>query len=164
MDTNKEIRVNPDKIHLQSIRPLTDSINIDPSVVEPTLIKYDVNFEVGSGLSIDNNAVKVLIKATFKAMDEHDNAIGIDGAYSCEFILTIDNLVDFIVKDQNDDGLVVLHGAMAGSILGICYSTFRGIVFSRSKCVLNTGILLPIVDPLKLNTIKALAPDKSTEQ
>ena len=163
MDNNKEVRVNPEKIHLQSIRPLTDSIYTDPSIANPNAIKYNVNFEVGSGVSFETNAVKILIKAVFNGLDEQDNLVGIDGEYSCEFVLVVENLKDFIVNDQNEEGLVVLHGAMAGSLLGICYSTFRGIVFSRSKCVLNTGVLLPVVDPLKLSTIKAMAPDLHKE-
>lgn len=162
MDNNKEIRVNPDKIHLESIRQLTDSINIDHSiVVVPTIVKYDISFEVGSGLALEANAVKIVIKATINGLDENDNAIGINGVYSCEFLLTIDNLLDFIINDQNEEELIVLHAAMAGSVLGICYSTFRGIVYSRSKSVLANGIILPVVDPLKLNTIKALVPNSN---
>jgi hypothetical protein len=159
MENKNELRVNPDKIKIQSIRPLSDILYIDPSVLQPNEITYDVNFEVTNGVSLEANAVRIVIKASFTGLDHEDKPLGITGEYSCEFILLIDNLATFVIQDQNQEGLVVLHGAMAGTLMSICYSTFRGIVYSRSRSVLNTGIILPVVDPQKLSTFSGHTPD-----
>lgn len=157
MQQTNEIRVNPDKIHLQLIRPLASTIQIDPNVTAQSAAKFNVNFEVGTGISLEANAVKIIIKANLVGIDAQDTPVGIQGEFLCEFILMVENLADFMMTPPNQEGEIVLHGLMAGSLLGICYSTFRGIVFANSKTVLLEGIILPVLDPLKLSVIKAEA-------
>lgn len=158
MENTNEPRVNPDKIKLQVIKPLTEILYIDPMVFIPNEINYDVNFEVTNGVSLEVNAVRIVIKAMFNGSNHEDKPLGITGEYTYEFILVIEDLAEFLTKDPNEDALMVLNGAMAGTLMGICYSTFRGIVYSRSRSVLNTGIILPVVDPQKISNFKFNAP------
>lgn len=157
MQNTNELRVIPDKIQLQVIRPLVSSIQIEPNGTGQNVAKFNVNFEVGNGISFDANAVKIIIKANLVGLDAQDAPVGIQGEFACEFILAVENLKDFLVKEPNQEAEIVLHGMMAGSLLGICYSTFRGIVFANSKTVLHEGIILPVVDPLKLTVMKVEA-------
>jgi hypothetical protein len=155
MDRKKELKVHPEKIQLQVIRPLTESINIDPTAILAQLTQYRVMVEVGNNISIDTQAVKILIKASFRGLDMHAKQLGINGEFACEFVFVVEHLSDYIMSPTNEAGSVVLHGAMAGTLIGICYSTFRGMVFTRSQNILPKAVILPVVDPLKLNTIKA---------
>jgi hypothetical protein len=159
MENNNEPRVNPDKIKLQSIRPLTNLLYIDSDIQIPDEINYNVNFEVYNGVSIEANAVKIIIKVVLTGTDQEEKPLGINGEYACEFILLIDNLASFVTKDPKEEALVVLHGALAGTLMGICYSTFRGIVYSSSRTVLSTGIILPVLDPQKIGNFNIQAPD-----
>lgn len=155
MDRKKDIKVHPEKIQLQVIRPLMESNNIDATAILTNLTQYKLSVEVGNNISIDTQAVKIFIKASYRGIDIHAKQMGVYGEYACEFVFVVEHLSDYILSPTNEAGSVVLHGAMAGTLIGICYSTFRGMVFTRSQNILPKGIILPVADPLKLSIVKA---------
>lgn len=57
----------------------------------------------------------------------------------------IDNLEDFILEEEN-----AVSSELSAILVGLVYSTLRGILFDRTKGTIFEGLLLPIIAPKAL--------------
>lgn len=138
-------KIIPEKILIQKITIINAQVN-GPSSTEggwdELVLKVDVktsfNEQIGcrAVLSIDilreNEDPKMEIKANF----------------TIEFLLEIENLNDFKILVSESE--IQLDSRLGATIVGIIYSTARGIIYSRTAGTVIQGVILPVVDPYSL--------------
>ena len=71
----------------------------------------------------------------------------VNAEYKTEYIFTVENLSQFSEKKEE---VVLLDTSMAATLMGIAYSTTRGIILTRTQGTLLDGVLLPVLNPKDL--------------
>lgn len=145
-------KIVPEKITLQSVKVLSGSINSSEAVDPDRIIGYNTHFDFAQGLNVENNAVRVIIGVRLVARDVDNNKLDVNGEYKTEFIFKVENLKDFVIENekQKSHQIIVINSLLSGTLAGIAYSTLRGIVLSRTQGTALEGVILPVIDPVKL--------------
>jgi len=127
--------VNPNLIHLIDITAVQDFLQVDASISsENPLMKVAQKVQH----DLDQQLVKVTLQITLSTSNE------LKASLLYDFVYKIDNLPDFIVgKDEQ----TVFTAQLIGTLLGISYSTMRGIFYQKFKELNIPEILLPVLNP-----------------
>lgn len=134
--------INPEKIHL---------IHID--VVESSVIDVkqkshnDFNIEVAHTTmhNLSNEKMKIGLFIDLIHTDISNRA---KATFVIDFHFKIDELNQFYeLKEPNHP---VFHGLFVATLLGICFSTARGMIYERLSNTNMQGIILPVVSPTKI--------------
>ncbi|NQD70185.1 hypothetical protein HP439_05560 [Sphingobacterium shayense] len=64
--------------------------------------------------------------------------------YLYEFIYEVDNILDFLVEEKEDK---VFTGQIVGTLIGISYSTLRGLLYGKMGETNLNGFILPVINP-----------------
>jgi len=64
--------------------------------------------------------------------------------YMYDFIFDVENMLDFLVDVENKQ---VFTGQIVGTLIGISYSTLRGLVYSKLNETNLNGFILPVINP-----------------
>ncbi|MBK6947694.1 MAG: hypothetical protein IPH16_06115 [Haliscomenobacter sp.] len=68
-------------------------------------------------------------------------------SYHLDFVLEVENLEVFLSRE---DAEIQVLDILAATLLGLCISTARGILYERTQGTPFEGIILPVVDPMKV--------------
>lgn len=79
--------------------------------------------------------------------------------YTYEFLFTVDNMHDFLKPTEDDR--TVFEGQLIGTLMGIAYSTMRGLLYSKFADTKLNGLILPIINPNVLLKNKITSQQKS---
>ncbi|MBL8002605.1 MAG: hypothetical protein JNL05_11650 [Flavobacteriales bacterium] len=99
------------------------------------------------------SAVRVIVNATITGL-KGGIEIGCTGEFDIQFDLLLTDLSNDLVIDGERKSL---DHRVAATIVGVCYSTARGMVLEKTSGTYLNGCLLPILNPdtlLQTNTIK----------
>ncbi|MCW3110576.1 MAG: hypothetical protein JWQ09_5082 [Segetibacter sp.] len=144
--------VVPEKIHLQSIRVLNGSIMSDPEIETTAAQGFTTIFEVQTGIDLPNEGIRFVFKVTLNGTNENDEPIEVKAEYTLEFSFQIEELEGYIVKQNEETKELILQAPLGGTLMAIVYSTSRGIILTRTQGTILDGIILPVIDPMKLFT------------
>lgn len=127
--------VNPNLIHLIDITAVQDFLQVDASIAsENPLMKVAQKVQH----DLDQQLVKVTLQITLSTSNE------LRASLLYDFVYKVENLPDFIVdKDEK----TVFTAQFIGTLLGISYSTMRGIFYQKFKELNIPEILLPVLNP-----------------
>lgn len=127
--------VNPNLIHLIDITAVQDFLQVDASISsENPLMKVAQKVQH----DLDQQLVKVTLQITLSTSNE------LRASLLYDFVYKVENLPDFIVdKDEK----TVFTAQFIGTLLGISYSTMRGIFYQKFKELNIPEILLPVLNP-----------------
>lgn len=127
--------VNPNLIHLIDITAVQDFLQVDASITsENPLMKVAQKVQH----DLDQQLVKVTLQITLSTSNE------LRASLLYDFVYKVENLPDFIV-DKNEK--TVFTAQFIGTLLGISYSTMRGIFYQKFKELNIPEILLPVLNP-----------------
>jgi len=127
--------VNPNLIHLIDITAVQDFLQVDASIAsENPLMKVAQKVQH----DLDQQLVKVTLQITLSTSNE------LRASLLYDFVYKVENLPDFIV-DKNEKA--VFTAQFIGTLLGISYSTMRGIFYQKFKELNIPEILLPVLNP-----------------
>ncbi|PSR11778.1 MAG: hypothetical protein C7N36_14795 [Bacteroidetes bacterium] len=145
----KQPQVIPEQIHLTSINIIKAHLETSDAFLENPVKAYGFQFGLAHKMAhnMTDNRSRCRLYFTLKAHDESENPIGIDLEYGIEFHFVVENLSDFILPKENDS--FQMDAAIAATLLGMAYSTARGIVYERTRGTFLDGVLLPVIDPVK---------------
>ncbi len=105
-------------------------------------------FEIGSATNIGiNEAQKVLqlqLALTLQAIDNQQKKLNYQASIESLFSFYVDNLEDFVIEQDNEK---LYQGELAATLVGISYSTLRGMLPFVAKGTPIEQFLLPIVNP-----------------
>lgn len=152
-------KIEPEKIHLLSVRTLKGSIDSKEGSDPNEIQGHSFEFELGRGFDLDKSLIGLELKVDIEAMGKSDQPLAITGSYTHETVFRIDNLDDFVDGAENTEDISVDLLLMA-TLVGIAYSTIRGIIFSRTQGTSLGTVILPVVDPKK---VMGMAMDESNE-
>jgi hypothetical protein len=148
---NEKRIIDPEKIHLVKLQTLQGYLNSEAYGKDGSGKDYEYQFDASIGVKASEKIVGVKLNVDVKAQNLGDQEPKSAAAYTHELIFVIDNLDDFVDQIENQPEPKV-DRLMLGTLLGIAYSTIRGIVYTRTQGQGPDyrGILLPVIDPKKL--------------
>jgi hypothetical protein len=134
------------------------SIKLDKiQMIEASCLSFNVKsegIEEVRGFVFDYNAQTKLEMESKLVFIQLKIAISIDadnkpevGSFNFGFTYRVENLDELV---QSDNGSQVLDKTLHMSLLGIAFSTARGIILTKSANTIIYNAYLPIVNPAKL--------------
>lgn len=150
-----ERKINAEKIHLLLIRTLSGNIDAATDIEINAVTGHQFNFELQTGLDVDNNIIGLQLLVAIEARDKNDKPLNVRGSYTHEIIFRIENLIDFLDKiESGDKPRYNIDGGLGSTLVSIAYSTIRGIIFTRTQGTSLGSVILPVIDPKKLMGIQ----------
>ena len=141
--------IQPEKILLARLQTLKGAINNEISTADDPVKEYDFKFDASIGVKVEDKVIGVKLSVDIEALGREKQKLSLAASYTHEFIFIIDNLDEFtdMVENQPEPKVDRL---MLATLVGIAYSTVRGIVYTRTQGTELKGILMPVIDPKKL--------------
>ncbi len=141
--------IKPDLIHVISMNVYKASVNTSDEYLDnPTSFEnISVAYAQDSAYNIKEKGVRIRLEAKLEGHDDDDKNLGLEAEYGIEFHFVVDNIEDFIDEEKEE---VEIKGILWGTLVGIAYSTARGIIFDRTQGTFFKGVILPVIDPKKL--------------
>lgn len=136
-DKNKIV---PEKIHLNEIHFIRDEI----STVEPNSSK-EVTYDIRMAHNMMHNLEQQMVKIGLYIEvidDELANENKLVGNYEIDFLFHIEDLMDHYEKIEDN---IIFSGIFVSTLLGMCYSTTRGMLLEKWKSTSLEGIILPVI-------------------
>lgn len=147
------MRMESPVIDLSQIR-LRDALFVECAVLnkedEPLMAEqvYDCDFsyELAHALSPEQGMVGLELRLRLDGVDENRELNGVRGHFWLRFTFEVLNLADLL----GDAAAPAMPPALYLTLLGIAYSTARGLVMAKIAATVLQGVTLPIVDVREL--------------
>lgn len=139
-------KIDSDKLHLVDIKIIESSIVNKLELTDCSQIVLGYNIQIGVENSVDpeQKILKESFTIVLQAQDKEGKNLDLSGRYNIDLLFKVDNLDDFI-KKENDQFIV--DNELGITLISIAYSTCRGIVYAHSSGTALKGIVLPVVKP-----------------
>jgi len=138
--------IHPEFISILSIRVyramVTSSEEFMENQVKPD--GFEIKLGQNTALNIENKNVRIRLNVQIEAMKAETEPIGLSGDYGLEFQIRVENLEEFVTEK---DGIMIIDRKLGNTLIGIVFSTARGIIFERTSSTFFNGVLLPVIDP-----------------
>jgi hypothetical protein len=147
--SKKKQAIIPEQIHLFSIKVFQGSLKSSEAFLEaPQRME---GFEFGLARDLAHNPEEGLTRLrlyfSLDARDAEGEALGLKAEYGIEFQFRVDGFSDFITLKNEE---VRIDANLGATLIGIAYSTARGIILQRLEGTFFGGVILPVIDPRKL--------------
>lgn len=137
MDENKIV---PSKIHLTNIKWEKENTILSKDKLEKNP-EYDIIVSHNMMHNLEKEIVKIRLFLDVNALI-YDKPIKQGGSYEVDFFYKIDDLKDHY-QISNDKPL--FSGVFVSTLLGISYSTLRGMLFTIWKDTYLSNVILPVI-------------------
>ena len=143
--------VQPEKIHLQSIRVLKAHFEVAEKLMDVStgLSHFDVDLNATPEFNLDEDSIRFRLNIIIDGYNEDKIKIEVSGKYCIDTVFKVDNLDEFVKWDEKKENFSVDENIIA-TIAGISYSTSRGIVLDRTQGTEFKGVILPVINPYDL--------------
>ncbi len=133
-------QIIPEKIHLNQIKWIKENTVIlkDQLAKNPS---YDLVMAHNMMHNLEKEIVKIRLFVDMNGVLD-GSAINQGGNYEVDFIFKIDDLKD---QYQMIDEKPVFNGVFVATLLGISFSTLRGMLFTLWKETVLQGVVLPVI-------------------
>ncbi|PQV50270.1 hypothetical protein CLV33_102129 [Jejuia pallidilutea] len=143
---SNQAKIDPEKIHLFHI-------NIVESSIKDLQQKGQNNFKINIAHNTMHNLKDERVKIGLFIDLIHDQVSSEAKArFVFDFHFRVDGLNEHF--ELNEDDLPVFSGLFIATLLGISFSTARGIIFERLSNTNMQGIILPVVSPQKMLSLQ----------
>lgn len=139
----KNIKIIPENINLFQIK-------VRECIINDSLKNEGLNYGINVAQNIQNNLknekIRIELILDIKSSDIDNN---FNANFNIDFQFKIKDLEDYytIQKDGNEP---VFNGLFISTLMGISFSTARGIIFERLSKTNMRNVILPVVSPSKL--------------
>lgn len=139
----------PELIQLLSVKLFRSNISTSDDFCNNPVEINGVAVDVGQNTAHDfeKKLFRIRLIVKMEGMKDKTNKAGLSGEYGIEFHILVENLNDFI---KEKDGKKLVDKKLGGTLMGLIYSTARGIIFEKTGNTLFNGVLLPVIDPNSL--------------
>ncbi|MCK9304423.1 MAG: hypothetical protein PHP30_06060 [Bacteroidales bacterium] len=143
--------IDPSKIKINCINIFRTKIIAEESyLTNPKDVKQTkVGLSQESRFDFGNKLVAVRLNVVLEAINKDQELMGVKGEFGIEFNLTIENLELFLEQNTTDHTIKV-SGELGATIMGIIYSTARGIILEKTQNSYLRGVILPVINPANL--------------
>jgi hypothetical protein len=138
--------VVPAKIHFRSIRVIEAQLNSSTEYQDAPAKPDHYSFSIAKSIAHlpGKNFVRYRLHFLIEAREKEGAPIGLNARFTIEFHFEIENFPDNII---DKDGRLQVNEALMATLLGMAYSTARGIVLEKTQNTYLGGIILPCIDP-----------------
>lgn len=153
--TNKSPTIIPEEISLNSVNIFKALLQTSDEYLEnPQKIEAaEFNIAKDIGYNLEKGGTRYRLFFSMNSQDNKGQPLGVKVEYGIEFHFQINNFKAF--TQESKEGGTQIDANLAATLLGIAYSTSRGIIFERTRGTFFDGLLLPVIDPYKLLHDKA---------
>jgi hypothetical protein len=157
MSTARKAIVDPARIKIVRMAIAKASIEAtDAYLADP---RDPVNSTTSFATGITFDTVQKLCRARLvidmQGMDKQKQPLGLHANYDLLCDMKVDNLNEL---SHDDNGNLVVDGQLMATLMGIFYSTARGIILERTSGTFFGGVILPVIDPKQLVQATMLPP------
>ena len=147
----------PEDISITSIRLLSANISSTQEAINFIGPILGCETEVSSKNVVNMESQEFLSKllVRLEAFDTNKGKIGIQGEFELEVRIRVENLKDHQLPNVEIHGqqVIVLSPQLTSTMMGLVYSTARGVIFMRTLGSLLDGVILPVLNPLKIGGV-----------
>ena len=137
----KDVKIIPENINLFYIK-------VSECTINDSLKDERLNYRINVAQNIQNNLkeqkIRIELILDIKSSDS-DNDFSAN--FNIDFQFKIKNLSDYY---EDVDKEPVFNGLFISTLMGISFSTARGIIFERLSKTNMKNVILPVVSPSKL--------------
>ncbi len=127
------------KVKLEEIR-MVDASFVNPNnqsvLQEGESINLGISFE--SGVSLKASRIRAILKCDLNATISTD----IKGSFKFFYIFLVEDLSSMVEMDG--DNIININSDLLDCLVDTCYSTSRGIIYSRCLGTIFKSVILPI--------------------
>ncbi|HRD54330.1 MAG TPA: hypothetical protein PKY96_16950 [Flavobacteriales bacterium] len=147
--SKKKSAVDPTRIKILKLAIAKANIEAtDAYLADP---RDPVNSTTAFGTNIAFDPPQKLCRARLtidlQGVDKQKQLLGLKASYDLLCDMKVENLQDLI---HDDNGNLIVDGQLAATLMGIFYSTARGIILERTSGTFFGGVILPVIDPKQL--------------
>lgn len=146
-------KIIPEKIHINSIKVFRSNLETSADFMEKpekvTKFDFGFNHEIAHNIEEKRTRLRLFFNLNGIAGDmEPVDGMEADiiAEYGIEFHFHVENFHDFFQKNGDE---VLIDSFFAGTLMGIAYSTSRGIILERMQGTFFEGVILPVINPIK---------------
>ncbi len=151
-------KIVPEQIHIVSIQVTNANVSMTKGkdLVEKNKA-FDINFKANTSLSLeDQDFCKVDFTVDFLPTEQLKDQTDFSASFSIDFIFSIEHLQNFKVAVPGTEHGFLLDSTLGTTLMGIVYSTARGIILTRTAGTILDSILLPVINPANLLDIEQI--------
>jgi hypothetical protein len=147
----KDRKIEPDKISIQTLQTIKGSIDSPSNLSFATGGEHNFEFELEHGVQVVEKVVGIILSVVIRAIWPNQPATQqVVASFTHELVFKVENLDDFV--EVVDGAKPIVDRLMMGTLIGIAYSTVRGIIYTRTQGTALKGAILPVIDPKKFIT------------
>lgn len=141
--------IQPDKIQLSEVVVLKSTVNGEdhylkrPSKPE----KVELGVSAVPKFDLSQNQCHFRLQILLSGHNTEGIPIGFNADFLFDFHFIVENMADFAVLQKGETKIRPILGA---TLMGICFSTARGMVIERTKGTPFAGFILPVINPSKV--------------
>jgi len=141
--------IQTDKLLLIEIALLKSAVtSTDPYLENPVKPeKIEMGLRTESKFDFTDLKCRFRLHIMLDGQDANGVSLGLGAEFMLDYIYIIENLPDFIIHHDGDNQVEAILGA---TLLGISFSTTRGIVMERTKGTPFAGFILPVINPMQM--------------
>lgn len=136
----KQPTIIPEEMHLFKVEVVKSSLNVEAFQKNP-------NYTLGVGHKMMHNLKDERVKLELAFSFQDDNKVEL-ALFQIDFHFKIEKMETFYTI--NEENKPVFFGPLVATLLGICISTARGIIFEKCNSNGIPNLLIPIVSPQKM--------------
>lgn len=142
--------VNADQIHLKNFQIFKWEISASEAFADQPSPIIDTNVRAFGEyvVSDEEKLFGIRIHLNITSYGEEEEELEVKGDFSIEFHFEVEDLTDYL--EYQGEGKALVSDQLLGTLLGIAYSTSRGLVYDRLHGSFLEGTILPVLNPLTL--------------
>ena len=140
--------IQTDKITPAEIVLLKSAISSTDAYLENPVKpdKTDMGLRTESRFDFVDNTARFRLHILLDGQNADGIPLGLEAEFTIDYYYIVENLPDFIVHHNGD---TLVHPILGATLLGISFSTSRGIVMERTKGTPLAGFILPVINPMQ---------------
>ena len=149
--SKQQSKLIPEKIHLTNVHIFKASLETSKGFLDSPVKVQSFSVDVGHEIAhnFDDGKSRIRLFITVDGLDTgKGHPIGLKVDYGIEFHFHIENFQDFIHSTESEGTKIALE--LGATLLGLAFSTSRGIVLERTQGTYFEGVILPVIDPIKM--------------
>lgn len=144
IQSNKKSAFDATKIDFIQLFVRKSNIEFDSSLTNDDITGYEMKLGKDIKYSFGDKMCRVILDFEFDSSSSNDKKA--KAIFSIEIHFKIDNMEELC--EQSDTG-VKIDLTLPAHLVGMAYSTSRGIIYERLLSTPFRGLLLPVIDPYK---------------
>lgn len=138
--------IDPTKIRIESINIARAAIDATEAYIANPVVPSStkLNFTTEQQFDFELKRMQARIRVDMIGTDDAFQELGLTGYYDMYFHFAVDDLDEHVSgKDRERQ----VNAQLGATIMGIAYSTMRGVVLERTSGTFFQGTILPVLDP-----------------